>query len=94
MSLERIAVNIGTCNAGPIETITHVLLHCPFCLGIWDIFIEPYIKLFPGCSEAYYTLLLLSGQNTGMVSKSNASILFNVAKFCVPVVKIREGKVQ
>ncbi|KAJ7319988.1 hypothetical protein JRQ81_019499, partial [Phrynocephalus forsythii] len=49
------------CNSGEIENISHVLLHCTFYSEIREAFVNPFIRVCPGRSEAHYTMLLLTG---------------------------------
>lgn len=64
--------------------LTHVLLHCSFHLDFQKTFTENCSEVLFGRSEAHYTLLLLSGQDITM--------LLNMGKFCVAIVKICAGR--
>ena len=81
------------CNSGEIESISHVLLHCAFYSNIREVHVDPYIRAFPGRSEAHYTQLLLTGRCPGRYIGLNSDMLTKVAKFCAAAIKIREGKV-
>ena len=74
-----------SCNLGAIEAVMDVLQSCPYYFDIQRNFIESHLKLLPEPSEAFYTLLLLSG--------CNIDIWYNVAKFLAAAVKIREREV-